>query len=264
MAHSLFKDPRLLKVKWKDLTQLTTKQVLAELTLSLPWLALSLGAAYFELYPLALLFSFILFLTGLRQAHNCYHYTVGISKAMTEWFLFAISIVMVGSMHAVKYNHLMHHKHHGEEGDIEGSSAYMSGWQALLYGPVFITKLHINAWKNARQSIRNWMIAEGLTIAIVYGLAFWFDIQVLQYHFIVMLIGENMTSFFAVWTVHHDCEKDDSIGRTIRGKFYAAITYNMFFHAEHHLFPKVPTCNLPDLAARLDEHIPEVKTKTVF
>ncbi|MBK8345469.1 MAG: fatty acid desaturase [Bacteroidetes bacterium] len=38
----------------------------------------------------------------------------------------------------------------------------------------------------------------------------------------------------------------------------------MFYHTEHHLFPKVPTCHLPQLAARIDEVIPEIKNKTVL
>jgi fatty acid desaturase len=37
----------------------------------------------------------------------------------------------------------------------------------------------------------------------------------------------------------------------------AAITYNMFYHLEHHAFPAVPTCRLPTLATRLDTHCPQ-------
>ena len=38
----------------------------------------------------------------------------------------------------------------------------------------------------------------------------------------------------------------------------------MFFHLEHHLFPKVPTCHLATLAARLDRAAPELATLPVF
>jgi fatty acid desaturase len=44
----------------------------------------------------------------------------------------------------------------------------------------------------------------------------------------------------------------------------ALITYNMFYHVEHHLFPAVPTCKLPILAGRLDAAAPEFATKKVF
>jgi fatty acid desaturase len=38
----------------------------------------------------------------------------------------------------------------------------------------------------------------------------------------------------------------------------------MFFHAEHHLFPAVPTGHLHVLARRLDVTMPEVSRRQVF
>jgi fatty acid desaturase len=67
-----------------------------------------------------------------------------------------------------------------------------------------------------------------------------------------MLAGECLTAFFAVWTVHHDCQEND-LARTQRGRWINRLCYSMFFHAEHHLFPAVPTCHLEALARRLDE-----------
>ena len=40
--------------------------------------------------------------------------------------------------------------------------------------------------------------------------------------------------------------------RTIRNRLRNAVTFSMFFHVEHHLFPQVPTAHLPRLARRLD------------
>ena len=38
--------------------------------------------------------------------------------------------------------------------------------------------------------------------------AFWvYFVFALWYHVGVMAIGQCMTSFFAVWTVHHDCDR---------------------------------------------------------
>ena len=42
------------------------------------------------------------------------------------------------------------------------------------------------------------------------------------------------------------------------------LTYNMFYHVEHHLFPAVPTRRLPVLAQRLDEAAPEFGAQKVF
>ena len=35
----------------------------------------------------------------------------------------------------------------------------------------------------------------------------------------------------------------------------------MFYHLEHHLFPNVPTCHLPQLASRLDHLAPDLASK---
>jgi hypothetical protein len=103
-------DPRLRDVPWTDLLSLRGHEIAHKLTLSLPWLLASLAAAQWRLYPLALLASFMFFLTGLRQVHNAYHYALGVPRAATEWVMLALSVLMLGSMHAVQINHLRHHR----------------------------------------------------------------------------------------------------------------------------------------------------------
>ncbi len=109
------------------------------------------------------------------------------------------------------------------------------------------------------------MIVETLSMIALVCMGFWlFDLYVLQYHVVVMVLGESMTAFFAVWTVHHGCDGSERIARTIRGRFKALVSYSMFYHLEHHLFPAVPTRNLPLLAERLDAVIPELREHRVF
>jgi fatty acid desaturase len=81
-----------------------------------------------------------------------------------------------------------------------------------------------------------------------------------------MALGQCLTAFFAVWTVHHGCEADGTgpIARTIRGRLRAFVTYNMFYHLEHHLFPAVPTRRLALLAQRLDRAMPGMAAKRVI
>ncbi len=111
---------------------------------------------------------------------------------------------------------------------------------------------------------RRWITAEvtGILLVILAALA-WHNIA-LCWHVAAMLAGESMTGFFAVWTVHHDCEPDGLFARTQRGRWVNLILYSMFFHAEHHLFPLVPTCHLGQLAARLDAAAPDVRWKQVI
>lgn len=265
MPTPLLTDPRLRKIYWKDLLYLTRSEIAWEVTLSLPWLIGSLILAARGWYAPALVCSFFFFLTGLRQSHNAQHRSVGISARATEWMLFALSVTMLASMHAVKFNHLRHHKDPLGPSDIEAMSARMPWWMAILVGPFNILKQHGNALKLARPQLRRWVIIEIIVILTGAATALWLiDIPWLSYHVIVMLTGECFTAFFAVWTVHHHCADDKVFSRTVRGKWRTYIFYNMFYHTEHHLFPQVPTCHLHELAKRVDEHIPEISKKTVL
>ena len=253
----------LAAVEWRDLIELSRAEITHELFLSVPWLAASLAAAYCQAYTFALGCSFMFFLTGLRQVHNAYHYALGLPRAATEWVMFVLSVLMLGSMHAVKLNHLRHHRHCMQSDDIESMSARMPGWRAILVGPVFPFRLHRCALQLASPSQRRWIRAElaanGAWLALVFGVikAPW-----LEYHVAAMAIGQCLTAFFAVWTVHHDCGAEPA--RTLRHRVKAMATYNMFYHLEHHLFPAVPTCKLPLLATRLDAVAPRGGLREVF
>jgi fatty acid desaturase len=99
---------------------------------------------------------------------------------------------------------------------------------------------------------------------LVVAVFFVLEIRWLEYHVVAMLLGQCLTGFFAVWTVHHDCDPQGRFARTIRHRAKAFMTYNMFYHVEHHLFPAVPTCRLPVLAQRLDAVAPELAANKVF
>jgi fatty acid desaturase len=59
-----------------------------------------------------------------------------------------------------------------------------------------------------------------------------------------------------IWAVHQACENDRFTARTPRSKLLNTFVYGMFYHLEHHLYPRVPTCHLHILAQRLDEVSP--------
>jgi len=260
---NILQDARLRSVQWKDLTALSSKEKFIENTVSLPWLALSLFLAQKGWYIAALPFSFLFFLTGLRQVHNGFHYTLGLSKKATEFVIVINSMLMLTVMHAVKYNHIHHHKYCLQAADVEGHCAKMSAVRALLYGPMYIFRQHSTAFQNAGKSIVNYMLVELLFAGIFITTAFGLHVGFLQYHIIAMAVGECCTAFFAVWTVHHGCD-EEVFARTLSNRWKNMFTYNMFYHLEHHLFPKVPTIKLPELSKRLKEAWPDLGAKEVF
>jgi fatty acid desaturase len=71
-------------------------------------------------------------------------------------------------------------------------------------------------------------------------------------------------AFFAVWTVHHHTDESPEYARTQRSKWKNKITFSMFYHLEHHLFPAVPTIKLPELAKRIDTALPDLEKKSTF
>src|SRR4051794_25163795 len=109
MSLEILRDPRVRSVAWRDLVRLRPHEVVYELLLPLPWLALSLLLAHGRWYVPALLASFVFFLTGLRQVHNAFHYALGVPRAAAEAVMAVLSVAMLGSMHAVQFNHRLHH-----------------------------------------------------------------------------------------------------------------------------------------------------------
>src|SRR5579859_4499800 len=258
------KTTKIKNVEWRDLVALSPWEKAWELILGLPWLLLSLCCYGHGWWWAGLLCSFYVFLTGLRQSHNAQHYALGLPRPMQDGVLFALSVLMLASMHAVQVTHLHHHRHCLEDEDGEGATARLAWWRAIVIGPLFLTRVHVAAWRLATSRKRAWIAIELIVIAGLVVLALGRpDWVALRWHTSAMLLGECLTGFFAVWTVHHGCAVHEA-GRTQRGFWLNLISFSMFFHAEHHLFPAVPTPHLRELARRLDYARPEFSRRSVI
>jgi fatty acid desaturase len=257
-------DSRVRSIEWRDLKTLSRYEVVRELALPLPWLVGSLWLVHLGRIVPALGCSFFFFLCGLRLVHNAYHYALGLPRVWTEGVLFGMSLLMLGSMHAVQFNHLRHHRMCMDDEDVEAMSARMGAFQAMAFGPLFPLLLHLTAVRLGSRRVRRWvgleLIVNGVWLAGVFTLS----ATPLRYHVIAMAVGHCFTAFFAVWTVHHGCDKRHFIARTLRGRWKNLVSYHMFRHVEHHLFPGVPTCHLASVSERLDQQAPELKSLQVF
>jgi fatty acid desaturase len=254
----------LKKVNWRDLKNLTVREMLIENNLTIPWAITSWALAYYGYYVLALPFSAFFFLTGLRQVHNGFHNSLGTNKFLTWFSLYSNSILMMVSIHAVKFNHIRHHKYCLTEEDYEGKSANMSWYGAIFYGPIHIFLIHKVTLELGNKNYKRNVLFELAFITTFTFVVFYFHIYFLIYHIIIMVIGEFLMAFFAVWTVHHDTHDSPEFARTQRSDWKNKITFSMFYHLEHHLFPAVPTIKLPELAKRIDEALPGIEKKQTF
>jgi len=254
-----------LDVQWRDLVPMTRLEKLWELSLSLPWFVGALFAYQFGYIAIGVVCSVYFFLTGLRQSHCAQHYSLGLPKGFQDGVLFALSACMLASMHAVQASHLHHHRHCLEAHDAEGATARLKWWQAIIVGPLFIWRLHLSAWGLSPGRKRRWIVAEMVTVAAVVICAILArDFHGLRWHVAAMAVGECLTGFFAVWTVHRGCDTQGAIARTQRGHWVNRLSYGMFYHSEHHLFPLVPTCHLGTLAERIDRASSEFADQQVM
>lgn len=257
---------KLAGVCWRDLVPMSVAESWRELALPLPWLAGALLCYARGWWVLALPCSFFFFLTGLRVAHGLQHYHLGLPRWMQDVALAVLSPAMQASLHAVQIAHLNHHRHCLDEADFEGAAAGRTGAGAILSGPVFIVGLHLKSWALASPAKRAWIAVE-----LIGGACFaWACLtgwggDALRAHVVVMWIGECLTGFFAVWSVHHHThDAAEMPGRTSRGWAMNAVFFNMFYHAEHHLYPQVPTSRLGELAERIDRRTDAIARHAVW
>jgi fatty acid desaturase len=240
-------------------------EVAVEMAISLPWLALSWAATAHLHWAAGLPCAFYFFLCGLRQCHDCFHHNWPVPRWVSDATLAALSILMLGSMHAVRFNHLRHHADCLGPDDIEATSAQMTALRALAFGPRFPILLHRRAWRLAPPRQRHWIGAElALNAGWLAGVFLAWDSPALQVHAGAMALGQCLTAFFAVWTVHHDCAGALASARSLRSRWKSRLACDMFYHVEHHLYPRVPTRRLPELARRLDAALPGLRLPQVY
>ena len=241
------------KLQWRDLVKLTPWQVTVELTLPAPWLCAALVCGTFELWASTVICTFAMFMTGLRLTHNAFHHTVGISKAGDDRLMFVLSVLLGGSMHAIEYTHLMHHRDCFGAKDVEGGIARLSFTRAVVQSPCYPLAIHRAALRDGSARQKIWVRRE-LAAAALMQAAIWFvfDSAVLQVMSLALIFANLSAAMVGIWAVHRGCEHQWFSARSCRTRWVNKLVYGMFFHLEHHLYPGVPTRNLPQLAQRLD------------
>ncbi|MEP0521937.1 MAG: fatty acid desaturase [Hyphomicrobiales bacterium] len=242
-------------VLWEDLKIAPWYQFLIELFLPIPWLVLSValyGGPFWFLGPVG---SFFFFLCCLRLNHEAIHGNLGLRRHLDHTIMYGLSALMFGSNHADAFCHLLHHKDTLGKQDHEGHCAHLPAWKVFLYGPRFPIDLNLAAWRYGGPRWRSRISTDWILVLVVVSCSIVLDFKGLQMHFIVMLIGQCLTAFFAVWITHQGTIGTGLAGRSQRGPL-AWLAYQMFYHREHHLFPTVPVSRLGELAQRLDDNVP--------
>lgn len=241
-------------IRWHDLQPMHLRDTLHELALPLPWLATSWALFASPFWFLGFPASFMFFLCALRLNHEAIHGNLGLTRRGDHAVLHVLSFLMGSSNTAVAYGHMLHHKHAMGPGDFEGKCGHMSFWEVLRYGPRFPIDINRHAWAGSNRAGRRRIAIDWALNLAMIALAMAVG-GFLLLHVAAMAIAQCLTALFAVWITHQGTAKTGIAARSQRG-LLARLAYLMFYHREHHLFPRVPVRRLPELASRLDKCVP--------
>ncbi len=251
------RDPRLppLSLLGRDLLDTTPAQ--RRLTLIRPVLLLTLYAlaAAAGMWWLTPLIVFLVFVAIVTSAHDVVHGALGLSRRSTDWALFILGAFLLASGHAYRTSHLQHHRVFPGPDDPEGEPARMTLLGAIRHGPIFLPLLWLWAYRRSRAAERRWLLAEaGWAVAMMLtAVALW---PITKAVLVYVVLVHSGAWVFPLLTVHlpHRNYGDTPLTQThtLRGRIIPALFLELTYHLEHHLYPQVPSHNLPLLSERLE------------
>jgi beta-carotene hydroxylase len=214
-------------------------------------------AVRFELWWATPTIVFLIFIAVVTGTHDVVHSAVGLGRRQTEWALFLLGAVLFESGHAYRCSHLQHHHVFPGPDDPEGDPARMTLWGAVRYGPVMLPVLWWWAFRRnaSRPEQRGWLLLEALwpvVFAVLSTLAFRQTLALTLY-LVLAVTGSWVYPLLTVYLPHHGYGPTPlTQTRTLRGWLIPHLFLELTYHLEHHLYPSVPSHQLPALSRRLE------------
>lgn len=239
----------------QDLLNTTPRQRRMALARPFIGVAVFVAAAWAGWWWSTPLIVFGVFVAVVTATHDVVHRTLGLSDRQTDVWLFLQGLVLLESGHAYRMTHRQHHRLFPSPEDPEGYPAELSLFGAVLYGPVFLVRLWCWSFVRANRVGRAWLAAEAAApiAAVVGGILLWPVTPALLLYATMAIVGSWVYPLLTVYLPHHDYG-DEPLRqtRTLRGRIIPALFLELTYHLEHHLYPQVPSHNLPELARRLE------------
>lgn len=239
-----------------DLTRITPFR--RRLALARPPLYLAgyiVAAATHRWLP-ALAALFLLFCAVISAMHDAVHGALGLRRRATDWTLFLAGALLAVSGHAYRLTHQQHHRVFPGPDDPEGHAARLTPLRCLLDGPLHVPRIWW--WAFSRSRRRAWLVAEAAVpfVALGAGIVLLPWTAGLLVYVALVIGGGWLYPLLTVYLPHHDYgEEPVTQARTLRGRLLPTVLLEQTYHLEHHLYPRVPSYKLPELARRLDPHL---------
>ncbi len=240
-----------------DLLQTTPWQ--RRWALARPFVLIALFAATWSLgwWWLAPLVVFLIFIAIVTVTHDVVHGSLGLTSRQTECWLFLLGTVLFESGHAYRATHHQHHRVFPGPNDPEGDPARMTLLQAILWGPLFLPKLWLWAYREQANDPRQrrWLLGEAAW-ALAFPLlavAIWPWSAAPAAYWLLALVGSWVYPLLTVHLPHHGYGASPlQHSGTIRGVVIPRLFLELTYHLEHHLYPAVPSHHLAELSQRLE------------
>lgn len=144
----------------------------------------------------------------------------------------------------------------------------MTFWQAILHGPLFLPRLWIWAFQRQKTSLKEriWLIAEAVfpILVVLTGFLVTRWTYGVMWYACLVIVGSWVYPLLTVHLPHRDYgETPLTQTHTLRGRIIPALFLELTYHLEHHLYPQVPSHNLPELSRRLEGFFRESGVKPV-
>jgi fatty acid desaturase len=209
-------------------------------------------------------------------SHEGHHHLLFRRPAMNHAANVLLCVPLLHSPSAYRVLHERHHWHLGGPGDPDEYRNYTSDrrlvwalhWVRLTMGTlVYMPLIPVVAWRRAAPEDRKRILAEYAGMACVWGLAFAFlPLRALLQTWLIP--GVAVGYFSAIRALaQHALTGDEPLlaSRSVRsGPLVSFLLLNENLHLEHHLFPEIPSYNLPRLRALLRPLLPRAVEGTSY
>ncbi len=246
-ANADFRLPRLHELGM-DLLVTTARQRRLALARPFVWLAAYVVVAALGFWWLTPVIVAVVFAAVVTVAHDVVHNSLWLSRRRADWALFCLGGLVLASGHAYRTSHLAyHHRFPGGHGPA-GQPANLGMWAAVPASPLAAPRLWWWAYRQqpARSAQRRWLLAEALWPLLVLsaGVLLWSMTPAILVYALLVSAGSVVYALLAV------ARSPRPVYR-LPARLLPTCVAELAYHLEHHLYPQVPSHNLPELARRL-------------
>lgn len=202
-------------------------------------------------------------------SHEGHHHLLFRRRAVNHAANIALCVPLLHAPSAYRVLHELHHRFLGGPGDPDEYRNYTGDprlrwalqWVRLTMGTlVYMPLIPVVSWRRAGQDDRRRLALEYGGMVLVWILAFAIvPLRILLQVWLIPGVLVGYISAVRALAQHALTEPDDPLlaSRSVRSNpIVSFLLLNENYHLEHHLFPEVPSYNLPRLRSLLRSRLP--------